>query len=277
MSWTAVTRGEYLRSGLRYASDLTEAEWAIIAPLLEGANRRGRPRTTNLRAVWEALLYMVWAGCQWRALPKDFPPRSTVQRYFYRWRDQGLWPQLNRLLVSRARRAEGRSEAPSAVVIDSQSARTSESGGPRGFDAAKRVKGRKRHIVTDTGGRLLAVQSQPANVQDNHGAVPLLRAISAEFPNVRHAYADRVYRGRKLLDALADVGPWTIEIITRTQSVGTFVAEPRRWVVERTFAWLNRNRRLSKDFEASIESQEAWINLASIKLLIRSLARRQQN
>ena len=145
--------------------------------------------------------------------------------------------------------------------------KTTESGGPCGFDAAKRIKGRKRHIVTDTDGSLLAVQVHAANIQDNHGAVPLLKHIGLVFPKLRHLFADRVYRGQKLLDAIAELGKWTIEIVTRSQSIGTFRAEPRRWVIERTLAWLKRCRRLSKDFEKTIASAEAWVLLASIRVL----------
>lgn len=133
--------------------------------------------------------------------------------------------------------------------------------------------GRKRHIVTNTCGALLDVQVHPANIQDNHGAAPLLNALGADFPKLRHVYADRVYRGERLLAAVEKTGPWTIEIITKTQSLGTFRAEPKRCVVERTFAWLNRNRRLAKDFERSVESAQAWIWVASVKLLTRKLAR----
>lgn len=273
MAWTEITRRKYRRDELRYASDTRAGEWAQIAPLLPAPRRLGRPRERDLRTIIDAILYLLATGCQWRALPKDFPPRSTVQGYFYRWRDDGTWHRINARLVARARQTLGRRPAPSAGIIDSQSAPTAESGGPRGVDAGKRIKGRKRHIVTDTQGFLLAVLVHEANIQDPHGAVPLLRSLRRAFPRLHHIFADRVYRGEQLRNAIADCGPWTIEIVQRPPGVKGFQLLPRRWVVERTFAWLGRSRRLAKDFEATIASATAWLLLANLRLLSRRLAR----
>jgi transposase len=273
MPWTKITRVEYQRSGLRYASDLTDAEWALIARQMPPRRRLGRPREVDLREVVQAIFYILSTGCQWRALPKEFPPYSTVQGYFYAWRDSGRWQNIVQALVWRARRKLGRKPKPTAAVIDSQTASTTEAGGPRGFDPGKRLHGRKRHIVTDTNGLLLAVYVHPANVQDVHGAVPLLEGLHDCFPRLRHVFADRVYRGKQLVNALSHCGPWTIEIVERPPGVKGFQLLPRRWVVERTFAWFGRCRRLAKDFEGSAATEVAWLLVAHLRLLTRRLAR----
>ncbi len=271
--WTDTTRKQFARDGLRLPSDLTDAEWAVLEPLFGSRSQRGRPPLWSYRQIVEALLYLLRGGLPWRMLPPGlFPPMTTVQHYFYHWRDTGLWSSINHTLLMAAREAMGREASPSAGVIDSQSVKTTESGGPRGYDAGKKIKGRKRHILTDTQGFLVAVIVHTADIQDRDGAPDVLASIRHRFPWLRHVFADGGYAGDKLRTALAKIGKWTIEIIKRSDRAKGFEVLPRRWVVERTFAWLNRNRRLAKDFERTIESAAAWLYLASIQLFTRRIA-----
>lgn len=274
MPWTETTRPDYDRRELRYASDSRDEEWELIAPFLVRRSAVGRPREVDMRDVWDAIQYIAQSGCPWRLLPKDFPAVSTVQHHFYRFRDEGLFDVINDALSMASRVVAGRDAGPTAAIIDSQSVKTTEGGGPRGYDAGKKTKGRKRHIVTDTEGNLLASITHPANIQDRDGAKAVIEMALESYPTLTHIFADSGYSGDTLRDAMADIEGPTIEVIRRPNGVTGFVVIARRWVVERTFAWLGRCRRLAKDWEQSIASADAWTLIAAIRRSSRHVARK---
>jgi putative transposase len=272
MPWTASARRQYARPAARYATDLTDAEFALLAPHLPAPSRLGRPREVDLREVLDAILYLLRTGCPWRLLPKEFPPESTVFGYFRRLWEDGTWPTLHALLVMAAREQAGREASPTAGIIDSQSVRTTEAGGPRGYDAGKKVNGRKRHILVDTLGLLLVVVIHAAGIQDRDGLALVCRRLRRRFPWLRLIFADGGYRGETAACAAAQEG-LRLQIVTREPGTRGLAVLPRRWVVERTFAWLGRNRRLAKDFESTVTSALTMVHLASVQLLVRRLAR----
>ena len=251
-----------------YPTDLTDEQWEMVRPLLPKAKPGGRPRSVDLREVLDGVLYVVRGGVPWRMLPNDLPPWGTVHYYYRRWRLDGTWDRVVEVLRTRLRHADGRRKSPSAAIVDSQTVRTA-AGGVRGYDAGKRTPGRKRHIVVDTLGFLLAVVVHSASVQDRDGVKLVLARLEGRFPRLRLIWADAAYEAA--VGWAREFAGWILELVRKPDDQKGFVVLPRRWVVERTFAWLMNSRRLARDYERLVESSEAMVKVSMIHLMLKRL------
>ena len=278
--WTNQNRSLYDRSTLRYPSDLTDEEWALIEPLIPPAMRGGGKRTVNMREVVNGLMYVLSTGCQWRAIPKDLPPRSTVHGYLDLWNWDGTLERIHHTLYVKCREQAGREASPTAAIIDSQSVKSAEKGGAassRGFDAGKKIKGKKRHILVDTQGLLMHAVIHAADIQDRDGGVLVMASLFGLYPFLLKLYADGGYQGPQFQAALCRVMKQvSVEIVKRSDTAKAFVVLPKRWIVERTIAWLNRCRRLAKDWECLNRNALAFLRWASIRLMLRKLCRKMK-